>query len=55
MKWKPSRPTARDYIDGLASAGRCHFTSSDAREALGVSATATKLARSRLARNGMIA
>lgn len=50
-----SRPTARDYIDGLASAGRHHFTSGDAREALGVSAAATRLALNRLARKGIIA
>ena len=55
MIWNPSRPTARDYIDGLASAGHHHFTSGDAREALGVSAAATKLALSRLARKGIIA
>ena len=55
MIWNPSRPTARDYIDGLASAGYHHFTSGEAREALGVSAAATKLALGRLARKGIIA
>ncbi|MXY68771.1 MAG: hypothetical protein F4Y47_09450 [Acidobacteriia bacterium] len=55
MIWNPSRPTARGYIDGLASAGYHHFTSGDARDALGVSAAATKLALSRLARKGIIA
>ena len=34
----------RDYIDQLASSGRHHFTSREARAALGVSADATKLA-----------
>ena len=55
MIWTPSGPNARDYVDSLASAGQYHFTSSDAREALGVSATAAKLALSRLARKSMIA
>ncbi len=55
MIWNPSGPAARDYVDGLASAGQPHFTLSDAREALGVSATAAKLALSLLARKGMIA
>ena len=55
MIWNPSGLTARDYVDSLASAGHYHFTSSDAREALGVSATAARLALSRLARKSMIA
>jgi predicted transcriptional regulator of viral defense system len=46
---------ARDYINGLAAAGRYHFTSQDAREALGVSADATRLALNRLARQKLIA
>ncbi len=46
---------ARDYIDQLASSGRHHFTSREARAALGVSADATKLALNRLARQSRIA
>jgi predicted transcriptional regulator of viral defense system len=49
------RQHARDYIASLASAGRYHFASSDAREALGVSTAASKLALNRLAREKMIA
>ncbi len=55
MIWNPSGPAARDYVDGLASAGQYHFTLSDAREALGVSAAAAMLALSLLARKSMIA
>jgi len=55
MKPKSSRLNVRDYIASLAATGRHHFTSSDAREALGVSADAAKLALSRLARQRMIA
>lgn len=46
---------AKDYISSLAASGRYHFLSSDARKALGVSADATKLALSRLARQNRIA
>ncbi len=46
---------AREYIASLATSGRYHFVSSDAQEALGVSAAATKLALSRLAKQGEIA
>ncbi|MBM2806045.1 MAG: hypothetical protein HW419_3938 [Deltaproteobacteria bacterium] len=46
---------ARDYIASLAATGRYHFASKDARGALGVSAAASKLALSRLARQKMIA
>jgi predicted transcriptional regulator of viral defense system len=46
---------ARDYINNLAAAGRYHFTSVDARNALGVSAAATKMALHRLARQELIA
>lgn len=55
MLWNPSGPGARDYVDGLASAGQHHFTASDAREALGVSAAAAKLALGLLARKSIIA
>lgn len=45
----------REYIDGLAAAGRYHFTSSEARKALGVSADAARVALNRLAHQGLIA
>ncbi|MGY4752606.1 type IV toxin-antitoxin system AbiEi family antitoxin [Pannonibacter sp. Q-1] len=50
-----SRIHARDYITRLASGGRYHFSSGDAREALGVSPDAAKLALNRLAKQGLIA
>ena len=46
---------AHDYITNLAATGRYCFTSRDAREALDVSADATKLALGRLARKKRIA
>ena len=46
---------AKDYIRSLAASGRYHFLSIDARKALRVSADATKLALSRLARQKLIA
>lgn len=46
---------AKDYISSLAASGLYHFLSSDARKGLGVSADATKLALSRLARQKLIA
>ena len=46
---------AHDYIADLAVAGRYCFTSRDAREALDVSADATKLALGRLARKKHVA
>ena len=46
---------AHDYIADLAATGRYSFTSHDAREALGVSADATRLALGRLARKKRIA
>ena len=55
MKPSVRRLHARDYIAALASAGRYHFASSEAREALGVSADAAKLALNRLARQKLIA
>ncbi len=45
---------AHEYIADLAAAGRQCFTSRDAREALAVSADATKLALNRLARRKLI-
>jgi predicted transcriptional regulator of viral defense system len=46
---------ARDYIAQLAASGRYSFASNDAREALGVSAHAAKLALNRLTRQKMVA
>lgn len=52
---KLHRLHAKDYIRNLLATGRYHFTSSDARKALGVSADAAKLALNRLTRQKMIA
>lgn len=51
----PRRLYAKDYVSGLAAAGRYHFHSSEAREALGVSADAAKLALGRLTKKNVIA
>ncbi len=45
----------REYVSSLAASGRYHFSSADAQEALGVSATAVRLAVSRFAKRGAIA
>ena len=55
MKKDQERIRARDYIADLAAAGRYHFSSGEAREALGVSADAAKLALNRLARQHLVA
>lgn len=55
MEQESSRIHARDYIASLASMGRYHFTSIEARNALGVSGDAAKLALNRLSRQKMIA
>lgn len=55
MKKTVPRLNTRGYIAGLAAAGRYSFVSSEAREALGVSADAAKLALSRLIRQKAIA
>ncbi len=55
MKKNQKRIRARDYIADLAAAGRYHFSSGEAREALGVSADAAKLALNRLARQHLVA
>jgi len=47
--------SAREYIARLAASGRYNFASKVAQAALGVSAAATKLALSRLAKQGEIA
>ncbi len=50
-----ARPRARNIIADLAARGRYHFTSSEARSALGLSEVATRQALSRLAAKGEIA
>ena len=55
MKSGPRTPKAREYLETLASRGRHHFTSADARAALGVSAQAATAALNRLAKQGAIA
>jgi predicted transcriptional regulator of viral defense system len=55
MKSDSTRPHARAYIIGLAASGRYHFTSLEARSALGVSPAAAKLALNRLAKQGLVA
>jgi predicted transcriptional regulator of viral defense system len=57
MHMQPAKrpPKARQYIENLAAAGRYHFGSSEAQAALGVSATAARVALSRLAGQGAIA
>jgi predicted transcriptional regulator of viral defense system len=45
----------RDYVSDLAARGRYSFTSEEAREALGVSADAAKLALNRLSKQGAVA
>jgi len=42
-------------VDGLARSGRYFFSSAEAREALGVSADAAKVALHRLSRQGLVA
>lgn len=46
---------AQDFIDSLMARGRYHFTSSEAREALSVSAQAAKLAINRLRHQSLVA
>lgn len=55
MKTDSRHQNARDYIASLAASGRYHFTSSEARAALGGSPAAVKLALNRLAKQEMIA
>ena len=55
MKYMPHQLHAKDYISDLATSGRYHFHSSEARSALGVSADAIKLALNRLTRKNMVA
>src|SRR5690606_2408354 len=46
---------AKDYVEALATRGRHHFTSGEARETMGASAAATKLALNRLRQQGLLA
>lgn len=55
MKSGPGAPRARDYTESLARRGRHHFTSAEARAALGVSAQAATAALNRLAKQSAIA
>jgi len=52
---KPKFTRARDYVDSLASSGRYHFTSADAKAALNASPEAVKLALNRLGKQNLIA
>src|SRR3990170_5564094 len=45
---------ARQYVESLARSGRYFFGSADAREALGVSAEAAKVALHRLSQQGLV-
>ncbi len=55
METEKSHPSAREYVADLAASGRYHFASTDAQSALGITATAAKLALNRLAKQEMIA
>ena len=55
MKSNSKPLQAKEYIDQLASNGRYHFTSSEARAALRVSPEAAKLSINRLKRQGLVA
>lgn len=55
MIYETDRRRARDYVASLAASGRYDFTSDEARQALGVSADAAKLALNRLARQKLVA
>jgi predicted transcriptional regulator of viral defense system len=50
-----ARLSARNFIANLAAAGRYHFGSRDARDGLGVSQDASKLALHRLIKQGLLA
>lgn len=55
VKTDPHHPRARDYVQKLAAGGRYHFSSRQARDALGVSTDAAKFALNRLARQRLVA
>ena len=52
---EPTHQKARDYLIALAAGGRYHFASGEARQAMGVSADAAKLALNRLAKQKLVA
>ena len=49
------QPNIRNFVSGLAAGGRYFFASRDAQSALGVSASAAKLALNRMAKQGSVA
>lgn len=55
MKSRADHLIAKDYLEQLAARGRYHFTSAQAREALGVSANAATKALKRLKEQGALA
>ncbi len=55
VKTETSRTSVREYVTSLAASGRYHFTSAEARAALGTSVGAAKLALNRLAKKGALA
>lgn len=55
MKSEEQSPSARTFVDALAASGRHHFTSSEVRAALGVSAQATRMAMHRLLQQDVVA
>ena len=55
MKSKSEHLVVIDYVEGLASRGRYHFTSIEAKDALNVSPNASKKALNRLKMQGRIA
>lgn len=55
VETKKNHLAARNLVETLASKGRYSFASEEAREVLGVSADATKLALNRLIKQGQIA
>ncbi len=54
MRMEGRHGTARQYVEGMARSGRYFFSSADAREALGVSAEAAKVALHRLSQQGLV-
>jgi predicted transcriptional regulator of viral defense system len=54
MRMQSQYGNARQYVEGLARSGRYFFSSADAREALGVSAAAAKVAIHRLSQQGLV-
>ena len=54
MLMKGQAGNARQYVEDLARSGRYFFSSADAREALGVSTEAAKVAIHRLSQRGLV-